>query len=358
MAAGRWPLTTATLLVLAASVVCASMLPPMAEHIVAVWAALDPRHVAQDTSTAASVAMVAGQDGIAGLQPAPMFAVFQPTYLPSGFRLISSTYAPGVIGNSKPPVQGPVITTTDRHFDPTDDEADIAVEATSRIAHLLGDQRQASLVQIYARPKGERITLVQHAAAVTTLSTGDAASVHSAQAVFSVLDNNQVLTWVEKGSQIEISTELSRSELLQFAEGLQQLVLAPFTTPAIATPIPLAGRVDLVETPRTNRDTIIAACGSWDSTLWKKSLTLTYRPGLCVAQFIAGMKDDGTADWLSWSVAAGRLGVSKMPGPPSDRTVALFVIGSADRAGAAVVLDPETGEPYVLARLKGVRDRP
>lgn len=295
---------------------------------------------------------------ITSLQPPPPFIVFQPALLTQDMQLIASAYSPGSAegGRLAPSASGSTSRSGGWKVEPA-----VVETATQRGRQLLGDGREATVVLIYAASPEAFVELVQRPARDKQLPIGDPTTIRNLPAVFAPRDGRDVLAWVEGGTFLELYTTLGRGHAVGMATGLRPTALTAVTTPVgvpTAAPpawvnVPLAQRRGAVTVPQVDRQALARQCGEWHPNLYAGGPPLAYQQATCVARFVAGADDRGNAgvSRYTWHEAAERLGLDMAAGPAGDPGVWLVQVNVSERGGGVVVLDADTGDPYLLVEL-------
>jgi hypothetical protein len=174
-----------------------------------------PAHVRDQAAVA--VGMKVSGDRLTGLGPSAAFTVFQPDTLLQGVRLITHTYRPGHVQGGQ---AQPIASSSARRLAGQNLDADLVDTAKQRAESHLRRSAGPKLVLIYASDADAWIELVQGPAAGQALPDGDRLPVRGAQAVGMHRDGRDVVTWIERGTRIEIHTTLGRATTLQVATRL------------------------------------------------------------------------------------------------------------------------------------------
>ncbi len=314
------------------------------------------------------VRAIAGVVGIGGtgsrvtaLQPTPPFAVLQPSYLPPGMQLVAQSYNPGPTADGRPSVSatGAMSRGGGNDVDPA-----IVTAAAQRAQELLGDGREAMVVLIYAAGPEQFVEVVERSASGRALPAGDPVRLRNTQGAFTQRDGRDVLSWIEGDVFVEVYTTMGRAEALRVATGLQQTTLtaveAPHDEPTPLPPAwvnyPLARRQGPIVAPQAGREAIDRVCGAWDPSLYATAPSKSYQQAICAARLLAGVGEGSNAGLSrhEWHQAAERLGLDPAGGPAGNPTVWMATLDVSDSGGSVVVLDVETGEPYVVMRLRPI----
>lgn len=297
---------------------------------------------------------------ITELQPWPPFTVFQPSTLPAGMQLVANAYNPGADEGGHPR-GAPSVSGASSRGGGRDADPGVIQAARQRAGQLLGDERKATLVLIYAAGPHAFVELVQRSARGASLPTGEAITVRALPAVSTQRDGRDGLTWIEGDTLLSLYTTLGQSEALRVAAGLRPTIVLGLTTPTGArTPTPpawvgapLAQRRGAVTVPQVDRQAVARQCGEWHPNLYAQAPQPVYQQLICMARFIAGADERGNAgvSRYTWHEAAERLGLDLAAGPAGDPGVWLVSVDVSERGGQVVVLDADTGEPYLLVEL-------
>ena len=312
-----------------------------------------------------AIAGIVGMGGtgnrVTTLQPPPPFAVLQPSYLPPGMQLVAQSYNPGPAADGRPSVSatGAMSRGGGTAIDPA-----IVTAAAQRAQELVGDGREAIVVLIYAAGPEQFVEVVERPASGRSLPAGDPVRLRDAQGALTRRDGRDVLSWIEGDVFVEVCTTMGRAEALRVATGLQQTTLAavepshdePTPIPPAWVTYPLARRQGPVVAPQAGREAIVRVCGSWDPSLYATAPSKSYQQALCAARLLAGVGEGSNAGLSrhDWQQAAERLGLDPAGGPAANPTVWLATLDVSDSGGSVVVLDVETGEPYVVMRLQPI----
>ena len=305
--------------------------------------------------------------GLESLYPAPRFAVLQPSALPNGWGFVGYGYRPGLVDVGPLNLARPDGVSVFSRIAGRDIPRDVVDKAGNRARRLLADSPGPLLVLLYAQDAGQLAELVEHPAEGQRVPTGEEASVRGLPAMFTQQGNREVLTWVERGTRLEISGTTGRAEMLRIADTVRATPLIPFeqtaagqamtNPPTPLTSVPLSQRVGQRETRRASRQAIEQQCG-WNSNVGAEPPEVARDQVLCAARLASGVPNDHGSwgfDVSTWHRAAERLGLDPVAGPAGDPPVYLVQIFDAgERAGRAVVLDAATGEPYLVVQLKPV----
>jgi hypothetical protein len=128
---------------------------------------------------------------------------------------------------------------------PADTDRDLLAVAKQRVRLLLGDTGAGALVLVYAAGPRDWLELGQWPAKGRMLPAGEPATVHGAPAVLTVdagrdptgFERRDVLTWIERGTYLELRTTRGQAGALRLAESLRPTTLAARTpAPAEAPP--------------------------------------------------------------------------------------------------------------------------
>lgn len=328
------------------------------------------------------VGMASAGNRVSALQPVP-FAVFQPTDLPAGMRLVAQAYNPSYApspasnGQSSWPTIGlttvnhlPIIEGASalRVGSPQADQQ-VEVAAQRRAQELLGTAKEATLVLVYANPAGRLVAVVERSAAGKGLPAGDPVTIDYTKGTVSVSGSEIIVSWVDRGTFLQVHATMDRAEAVAFASRLIPSDLASFADAqaaaaalrAISTPVPLAERVAAVETPTVDPVIVANKCGRWDPALSRTTPAASFDQINCVAQAVVGIDQPGSYGLSreSWHEAAARLGLDPSMGPPNNPMVWLAELHDrTERDGWVVVLDTQSGQPYLIIRLKPGQAQP
>lgn len=297
---------------------------------------------------------------VTSLEPAPPFAVLQPVSLPSGMRLIAYAYAPGLAAPGQP--ARPTLSTSVGRLDGRGVDAATTDRARDRIRRLVSDGHGPMLVLIYAAEGDQFVEVVEQAAGGRALPAGEPLALRGASAVLAQRDGRTVLSWAEQGTFVELYTTLGRTEALRVAEGLQTTTLDAFG--AVLSPPAGPGpalRAAAIASPQGGGELAAQRCGPWQPLLYQTDPPAGFRQALCVARLASGA-EEGTGyalDRSTWRDAAQRLALnsSVLPPPPPlpGQPVWLVYLGGSAAAGRgekAVIIDGETGQPYLVVDLR------
>ncbi len=311
-----------------------------------------------------AVGIKGGRGGISSIQPTPLFQIFQPTLLPQGMQLRVTAYNPGPGSDTKPRVtimlSAAVRSEGSGSYDP-------AVQAAKqRASHLLSEGGGARLVLIYGADQDNVVEVVERAADSRSLPEGIAATVHKQPAVFSQRDGREVLAWIEQGTLVEIYANLDRVDTLRVAEGLRKTdltALQPRTssaqtltdTPPAWVRTPWAQRVDSVQRSTVSHDAIVQQCGRWNDTRTTYGAQ-TFDQAICAARVAASVNvvENYGLDRSQWLDLAQRLKVDPALVPDGNRLVWVVQLNISQAGGSVVVIDVETGQPYMVVTLRPV----
>ncbi|MGI8916060.1 MAG: hypothetical protein ACR2JY_20185 [Chloroflexota bacterium] len=172
---------------------------------------------------------------VTSLQPAPPFTVLQPARLPNGWRLLVRAYDPNQASSGRPHLPVPMMITSG-----ADGKVDAALaQSAAALAHrLLGDGTTPTLVLIYATDSGELIGLVEQPGNGRNLPAGSPVAIHRAKGVALQDGVDAVLTWIERGTWLELHIPLGQAAALQFADQLQPSALTVVGSAQAATSQP------------------------------------------------------------------------------------------------------------------------
>jgi hypothetical protein len=325
-------------------------------------------------ASASNIGMGTNGSLVTGISPAPPFAVFQPTALPTGMELIASAYNPSPL---EPNQQRPVAGGASSMLNGPGTDPALMQAAVQRSQQLLGDGHEVALVLIYAASADDQIELVQRSAARKALPAGDPLTVHGLAATKTQRDGRTVVTWIEAGTFLELYVTAPTEEPLQLANSLHETALTtPMTLPAtpgiaapsvINMPASLTNRRGAVSVPQPDRQAIAQQCGAWDAGVALPSprppttmpqfttapVPANMQKVACAARLIAGVSDETnvSVSQLSWSQVAEQLGVDPALWQSSDAQVLLVTLNFSNSGGTVVVLDAATGTPIVQVQL-------
>jgi hypothetical protein len=275
-------------------------------------------------------------------------------------RLVANAYNPGADEGGHPR-GAPSVSGASSRSEGQDVDPGVVQAARQRAGQLLGDERKATLVLIYAAGPDAFVELVQRSARGASLPTGEAITVRALPAVSTQRDGRDVLTWIEGDTLLSLYTTLGQSEALRVATGLRPTIVLGLVTPTgdrTPTPpawvgAPLAQRRGAIAVPQVDRQAVARQCGEWHPNLYAQAPQPVYQQLICMARLIAGADERGNAgvSRYTWHEAAERLGLDLAAGPAGDPGVWLVSLAVSERGGQVVVLDADTGEPYLLVEL-------
>jgi hypothetical protein len=314
------------------------------------------------------VAVSMGDSGgrVDSLYPAPPFGVLQPATVPRGWTRLANGYNPGPAANGSPAwsatgsVAAPVEVAS--RSNGQDLSRAVSEQAQARAQDLLASGSEATFVLVYADADGHQVEIRERAAAGKSLPAGETTRVGERQAVLTP----QGLVFSVERTYVEISGSASPEARLLFAGSLEPTPLAPFETSSaaqaiLASPTPpawtrlpvsarLGPRISAAATPAH----ITQQCG-WDPSLSSRAPGEGMLQVHCAARLASGIVDEqggsGTSQ-VNWQQAAQQLGIDPATGPAADAHVWLVQLNVSEQGGSVVVLDAQTAQPYLVARLK------
>ncbi len=305
----------------------------------------------------ATVRIGGGGSSITVLQPPPMFAIFQPSYLPAGIRLVASAYNPGSTDNGSVArvVTGSIL------LDANSNIPESAIAMATQRGEALVQGGTPTVVFIYTDDKMHIVEIVQEPGSINTLPQGDSVTLHGTPGVITNQSGPTTVTWIEQGTRIQVKALLGRDELIHIANGLQRSTLATMQPDRSTSSVTagegfsLAERVVIARyAPPVEHQAIVQECGMWDSNLYKTTPTASFSQAVCVARVVAGegkLKSSGV-DRYRWQYAAARLGLDSTRGPSDNPEVYLVQVSGTDYGDNVVVVNAMTGEPFLIVHLK------
>lgn len=294
-------------------------------------------------------------DRVLSLAPLPPFTIFQLTAPPEGLHLLTQAYDPGTqVGRQRLPAMG--ATSVSASSQPDDSATRQTAEQWSNDLFIVG--QEATLVLVYAATPDDLIGLLQRAAADKLLPTGEAVTVRGLPGVRTQHDGRTTITWIERGTYLELTANARANELPALAATLiETAVNAPQPTfPGGTLPLPdpaadpTTSGQGIVVTASLDRDEIVRRCGNWDPTLHATNQDQV----TCYAKAMTGASDkEGYGlSRITWSEAATSLGIAPPSISPDDRPVwqVTFVTNTNNIVvtTANVILDAATGEPLTI----------
>jgi hypothetical protein len=301
---------------------------------------------------------------IDSLYPEPSFTVLQPSAIPPGWTLVANGYNPGPAAGGSPSWSAtgsgaPVVVAS--RANGQDLSRSVSERAQARAQDLLAGGTESTFVLVYADADGRMVETRERAAAGKSLPLGETTRVGNHQAVLT----SQGLAFFVERAYIEVNGSASPEARLQFAVRLEPTPLAPFETtsagqairsaptPPARTQLPVSARLGPRVPPAANTAQIEQQCG-WDPS-WSAhapgSAMLQVR---CAARLASGISNEhgGSAmSELSWREAAQHLGIDPATGPAADPRVYLVELDVSEQGGTVAVVDVQTAEPYLVARL-------
>lgn len=326
---------------------------------------------------AGMVGMASKGNRISTVQPPPPFTVFQPMELPAEMQLVAQAYSPGSVGNGQPSWSGvesgvarpSIVGASAQRAGSSGPDSQVLTTARRRAQDLLGTTKEATLVLVYASPDGRIVAVVEQSALGKTPSSGDPVTINRATGTVVTSDHETIVRWIVQNTFLQVYATMDRGAAIAFANDLQPTALtSAASTQAVAaqatalralpTRIPLAQRVAAVETPTVNAAAVARTCGRWDPDLFRTAPTASFDQVKCVARTIVGIDQPGSSGLsrYSWHEAAARLGLDPSVGPKNDPTVWLAELDDrTESQGWVVVLDTQTGQPYLVVFLKAAQ---